>query len=91
MSGTISPSPPASTHLCHEADDLLVVFAVVGEGADAVVRGWRRVAHQDAVPPHLHLRVQTAQSNQTTTTTTTTTTRASDFPFLPETEAEFGV
>ena len=44
-------------YLCHHVDDLLVVLAMVGHGADAVVDGGSGVAHQDAVPADLDIRI----------------------------------
>jgi len=49
-------------YLIHDRDDLLVVFAVVGEGANAVVEGGGCVGHQDTVPLHRHLGVQTTNT-----------------------------
>ena len=47
-------------YLSHEVDDLLVVFAVVGHGADAVVDGGCGVAHQDTVLGDLGIRFHAA-------------------------------
>ena len=46
-------------YLIHDGDDLLIVFAVVGERANAVVGGGGRVGYQDTEALHCHLRIQT--------------------------------